>query len=173
MNCEPISKLLIPFVDGRADMKERGRVESHLQDCAVCRARVEQYRTVWMMLDEEPAVEPSFGFDARLRARMVAEPRSRWFGWMVPSPRLAFSTALLIALSAWISMMPPAQPNYQASLQPEKEFQMIKDLRVLENYDVVSDFDALSEMPAAAPGEPGATNPANDGQQQPQGTGTM
>jgi hypothetical protein len=46
-------------------------------------------------------------------------------------------------------------------------------LRVLENYDVVSDFDALSEMPAAAAGEPGATNPANDAQQQPQGTGTM
>jgi len=70
-------------------------------------------------------------------------------------------------------MMPPAQPNYQASLQPEKEFQMIKDLWVLENYDVVSDFDALSEMPATVPGDPGATNPANDGQQQPQGTGTM
>ena len=51
--------------------------------------------------------------------------------------------------------------------------QMIKDLRVLENYDVVSDFDALSEMPATVPGDPGATNPANDGQQQPQGTGTM
>jgi hypothetical protein len=50
---------------------------------------------------------------------------------------------------------------------------MIKDLRVLENYDVVSDFDPLSEMPAVAPGDPGATNPANDGQQQPQDTGTL
>ena len=173
MNCEAISKLLISFVDGRADVNERGRVEIHLQDCAACRARAEQYRAVWNVLDEEPVVQPSFGFDARLRARIAAEPRSKWFGWMVPSPRLAFSTALLIALSVWISMMPPAVPSYQASLQPEKEFQMIKDLRVLENYDVVSDFDALSEMPAAAAGEPGATNPANDAQQQPQGTGTM
>jgi hypothetical protein len=66
--------------------------------------------------------------------------------------------------------MPPAAPSYEASVQPEKEFQMIKDLRVLENYDVVSDFDALSEMPTA---EPGAAVPAGDGQQQPQGTGTM
>jgi anti-sigma factor RsiW len=173
MNCESISKLLISFVDGRADVKERRQVESHLPDCAACRARVEQYRAVWMVLAEEPAVEPTFGFDGRLRARIAAEPQRKWFGWMVPSPRLAFSTALLIALSAWISTMPPAAPTYTASVQPEKEFQMIKDLRVLENYDVVSDFDALSEMPAAVPGEPGATNPANDDKQQPQGTGTM
>jgi anti-sigma factor RsiW len=172
MNCEAISKLLISFVDGRAESKERSQVENHLQECAACSARVQQYRAVWSLLDEEAPVEPSFGFDARLRARIAAEPKSKWFGWLVPSPRLAFSTALLIALSAWIATMPPAAP-YQALVQPEKDFQMIKDLRVLENYDVVSDFDALSEMPAAVSGEPGAAAPATDSQEQPQGTGTM
>ena len=56
--------------------------------------------------------------------------------------------------------------------QADARLRTVIRLSRLENYDVVSDFDVLSEMPAA-PGEPGATNPANDGQQQPQGTGTM
>ena len=51
MNCEAISKLLISFVDGRAESKERSQVENHLQECAACSARVQQYRAVWSLLD--------------------------------------------------------------------------------------------------------------------------
>ena len=81
MNCETISKLLISFVDGRASVKERSQVENHLPDCAACRAQVEQYRAVWNVLGEEAAIEPSFAFDARLRALPPRRGRSGLGGW--------------------------------------------------------------------------------------------
>ena len=150
MNCEKISKSLVSYLDGRASERERAAVEEHLKACADCRERAEEFRRLWAVMAEVPAAEPSFGFDARLRQRIAAEPKRKLWAWMVPSPRLAASVALLVGLAVFGSVRPrhPAQPvNSQAS--SEEQFQMIKDLGVLENYDVLSNFDALSDLPAA------------------------
>jgi anti-sigma factor RsiW len=161
MNCERISNALIPYMDGRANITERREVEAHLAVCDACRARVEEYRKLWNVLDEVPATEPSFGFDARLRARIAAEPRRNWFGWLVPSPRLAFATALLVAFSVWMAKLPA---EHQETMTSEKQFQMIRDLRVLENYEVLSNFEALSELPVTdqVPQQPGQQQPEQD-----------
>ena len=150
MSCEKISKSLVSYSDGRASEKERSAVEAHLKECAECRERAEELQRLWSAMAEVPAVEPSLGFDARLRQRIAAEPKRKLWAWMLPSPRLAASVALLIGLAVLVSVRPrhPAQPvNSQAS--SEEQFQMIKDLGVLENYDVLSNFDALSDLPAA------------------------
>jgi len=151
MKCEEISKELVAYLDRRANSAERRAVEEHLASCGACRARAEDFRKLWGVLDEMPVIEPSLGFDARVRARASAEPRLRWFGWLVPQPRLAFSMALLLALSAWMARLPrnPA-PNgtaAQAEQASQEDFNAIKDLPVLENYDVLTKFDALSELP--------------------------
>ncbi len=147
MNCERISTQLVAYMDGRATESERREVEAHLESCAACRTRVEEFRRLWTVLDEAPVVEPSLGFDPRMRQRIAAEPRPRLWNWLVPSPRLAFAVTLLAALSLWLSVRPPAvEPS---AVQSEQEFKMIKDLGVLENYDVLNDFDALSELPPA------------------------
>jgi anti-sigma factor RsiW len=164
MNCERISNALIPYMDGRADATERREVEAHLAGCDACRVRVEEYRKLWNVLDEVPATEPSFGFDARLHTRIAEEPRHKWFGWLVPSLRLAFATALLVALSVWMANWPAERQEMMTS---EKQFQMIRDLRVLENYDVLSNFEALSELPVTDQA------PQPDPQQKEQDTGTL
>ena len=145
MNCEKIGTRLIPYLDGRASASERRNVEEHLAGCAACRTRAEEYRRVSNVLDEAPAMEPSLGFNARLRQRIAAEPKASWWGWMAPSPRLAFSVAMLVALSLWISARPTQVGTKTA--QSEQDFKMIQDLRVLEDYDVLTKFDALSELP--------------------------
>jgi anti-sigma factor RsiW len=147
MNCEQISTQLVAYMDGRATGTERRDVESHLESCGSCRTRVEEFRRLWTVLDEAPVVEPSLGFDARMRQRIAVEPRPRLWNWLVPSPRLAFAVASLAVLSVWLSSRPPAvEPS---AMQSEQEFRMIKDLGVLENYDVLSNLDALSELPPA------------------------
>jgi anti-sigma factor RsiW len=153
MKCDDVSKELIAYLDRRANSADRAVVEAHLKDCAACRTRAEDFRKLWNLLDEVPAQEPSFGFDARLRQRIVAEGRPRWFRWLVPQPRLAFSVALLVALSIWMWRLP--QENIPTSAQSEEEqFQVIKDLGVLENYDVLSKSDVLSELPPMAAPQP-------------------
>lgn len=148
MNCEKFETRLIAYMDRRATEAERGEVELHLVACAECRARVEEFRRLWGVLDEAPAHEVSPAFDARLRARMAAEPRPSLLGWLLPQPRLALAMSLLLALGVWISMLPPV-PNEVARTGSEEEFKMIKDLPVLEDLDVLANFEALSEVPPA------------------------
>ena len=159
MSCKHIENHLLSYMDGRANAAERRDVEAHLAACAACRARVEEYRRLWHALDEAPAIEPSLGFDARLRQRVAAEPRPRPWLWLMPSPRLAFAVALLALLSVWVSSRPPAVVDSQVAAQTEQDFRMIKDLRVLEDYDVLSNFDPLSDLPQSpvAPA-PASTN---------------
>lgn len=149
MKCSEISKDLIGYLDRRANSAERREVEEHLAACASCHRRAEELRGVWNVLEEVPSIEPSLGFDARLRRKIAAEPQPRWFCWLVPQPRLAFSMALLLALSVWMVKLPREStaigPASVAQVQQE-DFSAIKDLGVLENYDVVTKFDALSEL---------------------------
>jgi Putative zinc-finger len=150
MSCEKISKRLVSYLDGRAGAKEREEVEAHLKLCAECRERAEEFRRLWEVMAEVPAVEPSVTFDARLRQRIAAEPRPKAWTWLLPSPRFAATLVLLIGLSVFVSLRrdQPATPANPA-VNSEEQFQMIKDLGVLENYDVLSNFDALSDLPAA------------------------
>lgn len=163
MKCEKISNALLAYLDGRASSEERGVVEAHLKLCAACQERAEEFRRLWQVMAEVPAVEPSLAFDARLRQRIAAHPRSKLWGWMLPAPRFAFSVALLVALSVWIGARQPKPVNPQnTAANSEEQFRMIKDLGVLENYDVLSNFDALSELPATQ-------QPANQAQSPQQG----
>ncbi len=150
MNCERIETRLIAWLDGRPSKAERRELEEHLRACEACRMRAEEFRRLWGVLDEMPLVETSPAFDARLRARLAAEPpRASLWSWLIPSPRLAFAVTALLLLSVWISSLPPANmPAPPAST--DAEFKMIKDLPVLENYDVLANFEALSELPSNA-----------------------
>ena len=170
MKCEDVSKELIPYLDRRASSADRHEVEEHLAACVGCRTRAEELRTLWSVLDEVPIVQPSLGFDARMRARIAEEPRARWYRWFVPQPRLAMAMALLLAVSVWITRLPQDNSGLAGTAQNEQQqFQVIKNLDVLENYDVLSKFDALDEVPADEQAAP-ADQPNDQQKQQDDGT---
>lgn len=146
MSCEKFSGTLIAYLDGRASAGERRDVEAHLKTCAACRERAEEFRRLWQAMDEAPAIEPSLGFDARLRQRLAAEPQRKSWAWLLPAPRLSLAVALLAILTLWVSNRQPVVEPVQGS---EAQFRMIKDLGVLENYDVLKNFEPLSDLPAA------------------------
>jgi anti-sigma factor RsiW len=157
-SCEDISKGLIAYLDLRANPVERRDVQQHLAGCAACRTRVEEFRALWKVMEEVPAVEPSFGFDARMRQRVAAEPSHSWFGWFAPQARFVLSAAMLVALTVWMARVPQ---NNLAKMSPvavspstDQDFDAIKDLGVLENYDVLTKFDALSESSTTSEPQP-------------------
>jgi anti-sigma factor RsiW len=156
-NCDDISKGLIAYLDQRANPAERHDVEEHLTGCAACRTRAEEFRALWKVMEDVPAVEPSLGFNARVRQRVAGEPRTNWFGWFEPQARLALSAAMLVALTVFMVKMPanhpPAPiPAQTAAASSDQDFDAVKDLGVLEDYDVVTNMDALSQLvPAKAP----------------------
>jgi anti-sigma factor RsiW len=147
MKCEKVLQELIAYLDGRMDSDERRETEEHLADCAECRGRAEEFRRVFRLMEEVPVIEPSFGFDARVRQRVAAEPGRGWFRWFAPQARLAFSAVLLIALTVWVARRSPSTPEGAPTTGASiEDFNAIKDLGVLENYDVVTKMDALSEL---------------------------
>jgi anti-sigma factor RsiW len=160
MNCGHTEKRLISYLDGKLTVAERRQFEAHVAVCAACRERAEGFRSVWDVLDELPALEPSPAFDSSVRARVQQEPRAGFWSWIMPSPRLAFAATALLVASIWLSSFQPARlPNTHpltgAAIQNnEAEFGMIKDLPVLEDYDVLTSFDALSELPVQQTAQP-------------------
>ena len=128
---------ILGYVDGRLKEGERLEMEKHLETCAACRLRVNQFRTVNALLDELPMIEPSTAFDARVRARVAAEPvKQSWWAWFTPSPRVAFVASMLLLASVWLGMYSNPQPQVAT-----------EDIPVLENYEVLSNFDVLTELP--------------------------
>ncbi len=166
MKCEEVSRELIEHLNHRADSAQRRDVEEHLASCAACRKRAEEFHGIWNVMDELPAVEPSFGFDARVRQRVAAEPRRKWFELFVPQPRLALAVGLLIALLVLVMKLPLKNPGTTATTAAtqQEDFNAIKNLGVLENYDVVTKMDALSELTPVAvqPESPQSGTASND-----------
>jgi len=159
MKCDEVSRGLMAYTDGRLGAAERQGIEEQLAECLACRTRAEEFRGVWRVLEEVPAIEPSPGFDARVRQRIAAEPKRRWFEVFLPQPRLLLSAALLILLAVFLVKLPLSKLGPSPAQSSEQDFNAIKNLRVLENYDVVTGIDALSELApddsAEPPGQPG------------------
>jgi anti-sigma factor RsiW len=160
MNCTWMEKNLVAYLDGKADPGTRRKAEAHLASCAGCRERAEEFRALWSVLEEAPAVAPSASFDAAVRQRIAREPqRSGLWAWLTPSPRLALAVAAMLVLSIGLSSIRPGgttavvAPTTSAG---EAEFSMIQNLPVLEDYDVLSSFDALSELPVQQAATPRA-----------------
>ena len=157
MSCNRMENRILPYVDGRLKAGEMKEMEAHLKTCAACELRVSEFRAVSGLLDELPQIEPSGAFDARVRARVAAEPvKQSWWSVFAPSPRVAFAASMLLLATVWFG----SRPN--EPLAPEPEAQVVSDLPVLENFDVVSSFDALSDLPQPVSDE---SNPQQ--QQQP------
>src|SRR5580700_7496710 len=127
MSCNRIESRILPYVDGRLKVSEQREVEAHIAACPVCRVRVNEFRAVAGLLDELPQIEPSGAFDARVRARVAAEPARRsWWAWLAPSPRVAFAASMLLLATIWIGSRPPVvTPSF------EDEKQIANDLPVL------------------------------------------
>jgi anti-sigma factor RsiW len=154
MNCTSTQASLIAYLDGKASLAERRGVEAHLGECAACRERAEQFRSLFGVLDEWQVPAPSASFDAAVRARIAEVPaRGSFWAWLMPSPRAAFALTAVVLLSVWLSSVRPSRPSQDAIAQVqtsgETDFKMIEDLPAIENYDVLSNFDALSDLPAS------------------------
>ena len=156
MSCSRMEKQMLPFVDGRLKVNEQREVEAHLAGCAACRVRVNEFRAVSGLLDELPQIEPSGAFDARVRARVAAEPvKQSWWAVFAPSPRAAFAASLLLLATIWIGSRPGNVNinNNAASNGPAAQGIDPNDLPVLENYDILANFEPLEDLPQPAQGD--------------------
>ncbi len=158
MSCEKMETRILAYVDGRLKEGERAETEKHLEGCAACRVRVNEFRAVGDLLDELPMIEPSGAFNARVHALVAAEPKKRsgWLAWITPSPRIAFVASMLLLATVWVGTRPGPEPPQIAP----------PDLQVVESsdYDVISSFAPLSDL-SQVPDDDANDNDASQPQQ--------
>src|ERR1700682_2536131 len=150
MSCSRMEKQMMPFVDGRLKISEQREVEAHLASCSACRLRVNEFRAVSGLLDELPQIEPSAAFDARVRARVAAEPvKQSWWTVFAPSPRAALAASMLLLAAIWIGSHSSTVNSTDGGLNGTTAQSSIdpNDLPVLENYDILANFEPLTELP--------------------------
>jgi len=155
MSCSRMEKQMMPYVDGRLKIGEQREVEAHLAACPACRLRVNEFRAVSGLLDELPQIEPSPAFDARVRARVAAEPvKQSWWAVFAPSPRAAFAASLLLLATIWIESRPrPTTGDHSQNVAVNPANIDPNDLPLLENYDILANFEPLTELPQPVQGD--------------------
>ena len=160
MSCQKMETRILAYVDGRLKESERAEVEKHLNGCAACRVRVNEFRAVNDLLDELPMIEPSGAFNARVHALVAAEPEKRrsWFAWLTPSPRIAFVASMLLLATVWLGSSPVTAPAI-----PDQDLPVVEST----DYDVVSSFAPLSDL-SQTPDDDASDSDATSQQQQPQ-----
>src|ERR1700687_4233697 len=152
MSCNRIESRILPYVDGRLKVSEQREVEAHIAACAACRVRVNEFRAVTGLLDELPQIEPSGAFDARVRARVAAEPVKRgWWEGFAAWPRAAFAASMLLLATIWIGSRPPTDHSLNVAVNPANIDP--NDLPVLENYDILANFEPLTDLPQPVQGD--------------------
>jgi len=156
MSCGRMEKQMLPYVDGRLKASEQRAVEAHLVECAACRVRVNEFRAVSGLLDELPEIEPSGAFDARVRARVAAEPvKQSWWAVFAPSPRAALAASMLLLATIWVGSRPnvnaPGTHSQDVAVNPANVDP--NDLPVLENYDILANFEPLEDLPQPVQGD--------------------
>ena len=159
MSCSRMENKILAYVDGRLKEGERLEMEKHLLACAACQLRVNEFRSVSVLLDELPMIEPSAAFDVRVRARVAAEPvKQSWWAWFAPSPRVAFAASMLLLATVWVGSRTGENPLDATDIE-----NINQNMSVLENYEVISDFAPLSDLPQ--PVQADETGNANQNQQ--------
>src|ERR1051326_3005986 len=99
--CGWVQARLFAYLDGELNPSEQQKAQVHLEECAACRAELQQCRQAEMALTTAlesvpPAGDLRDGFYARLAASQPSRPS--FGGWRLAAPALAFG---LLALVVW------------------------------------------------------------------------
>jgi hypothetical protein len=148
MKCKDIFELMPDLAAGLAAVKPE--VSEHIESCAGCAGKLNEFRQTMVLLDEWPAPEPSPYFDVRLHARLreeAARPKG-WWQW-VRRPALAVSLAVLMVMSVTLfrtdaGRNPTVEGTRAMIAEPGTA---VGDLQALDkNNELYSDFELLDDL---------------------------
>jgi predicted anti-sigma-YlaC factor YlaD len=151
MKCNEICELMPDLAAGLDTVTPE--VNKHLESCAGCAGKLNEFRQTMALLDEWQVPEPSPYFDVRLRARLREEATRQPAGWWqwIRKPALAVSLAVLMVMS--ITLFRTDAGRNPASDGPRAMAAApgtaVGDLQALDkNSELYSDFEILDDLQA-------------------------
>lgn len=151
MKCNEICELMPDLAAGLAAVAPE--VNDHLQNCAACAGKLDEFRQTMALLDEWQAPEPSPYFDVRLRARLREEAARQPSGFLqwIRKPALAVSLGVLMVMSITLFRTDAGRnPSSEgATAMVAEQGTAVGDLQALDkNHDLYSDFEILDDLQA-------------------------
>jgi anti-sigma factor RsiW len=167
MKCDQVRETLPDLAAG--SLEPSAEMREHLQACAPCAERLQEFRQTMALLDTWEAPEPSAYFDTRLQARLRGEKIAEaargtgWFGWM-PRPMFAMAAALLLVAGIGIFTVRErgnTTSGVAVNVSPKPveiapRGTAVGDLQTLDsdndlyaNFDVLDDIDTRQDPPAS------------------------
>jgi anti-sigma factor RsiW len=149
MKCNEICELMPDLAAGLDAVTPE--VNDHLQTCAGCAGKLNEFRQTMALLDEWQAPEPSPYFDVRLQARMREESARQTVGWWqwVRKPAMAISLAVVMVVSITFlhtdaGWNPTSDGPRAMVAEPGTA---VGDLQALDkNHELYSDFELLDDL---------------------------
>jgi anti-sigma factor RsiW len=152
MKCKEICELMPDLAAGLDAVTPE--VNKHLESCAGCAEKLNEFRQTMALLDEWQVPEPSPYFDVRLRARLREEAARQPAGWWqwVRKPALAVSLAVLMVLSITLFRTDAGRnpsSNGPRAMMVAAPGTAVGDLQALDkNGELYSDFEILDDLQA-------------------------
>ena len=152
MKCNEICELMPDLAAGSNAVAPE--VKNHLETCAGCAGKLNEFRQTMALLDEWQAPEPSPYFDVRLRARLREEAARQPVGWWqwIRKPALAVSLAVLMVMSITLFRTDAGRnPTAEGSraMMVAEPGTAVGDLQALDkNSELYSDFEILDDLQA-------------------------
>jgi predicted anti-sigma-YlaC factor YlaD len=143
-NCEDIRELMPDLAAGLGD--PGSDVKTHLQNCAACKAELEDFRRTLALLDEWKTPEPSPYFDVRLQAKLREEMAKKPVSWLHWLRRPALAVSLMVLMVGGVTLIQTGgRKGTQATvIEPGTA---VGDLQALDkNHELYSDFDVLDDL---------------------------
>jgi len=148
MKCNEICELMPDLAAGLNVATPE--VNKHLETCAGCASKLNEFRQTMALLDEWQVPEPSPYFDVRLQARLREEAARQPTGWWhwIRKPALAGSLAVLMVMSITLFRTDAGRnsaPGPRAVvIEPGTA---VGDLQALDkNNELYSDFELLDDL---------------------------
>jgi hypothetical protein len=151
MKCKEICELMPDLAAGLDAVTPE--VNKHLESCADCAAKLNEFRQTMALLDEWRVPEPSPYFDVRLHARLreeAARASSGWWQW-IRKPALAVSLAVLMAMSVTLFRTDAGRNVIETDgglrVTAAEPGTAVGDLQALDkNHELYSDFELLDDL---------------------------
>ncbi len=150
MKCNEVRELMPELAAGLDAATPE--VNKHLETCAGCAVKLNEFRQTMALLDEWQAPEPSPYFDVRLRARLreeVARQPQSWWQWL-RKPALAVSLAVLMVMSITLFRTDAGRnstPEGPRAMMVAEPGTAVGDLQALDkNNELYSDFELLDDL---------------------------
>lgn len=149
MKCNEICELMPDLAAGLDAVTPE--VNEHLQTCAGCAGKLNEFRQTMALLDEWQVPEPSPYFNVRLQARLreeVARPPVAWWHW-IRKPALAFSLSVIMVMS--VTLLFRTDAGWNSASGPRamvvEPGTAVGDLQALDkNNELYSDFELLDDL---------------------------